>query len=199
MMPEPTVSTLRSICVFCGSRMGADPAFRKAARELGAEIARRGLRLVYGGGKVGLMGEVMSAAVEHGADVLGVIPDFLLDAEKGMVERIDTRVVTSMHDRKRIMFDESDAFLVLPGGVGTLEELVETLSWVQLGLHGKPIVLIDVNGFWRPFLDLLKHIRAQDLMAAIVAEKPLVAANAIDALDQAARYAKAAAAKPSRL
>ncbi len=159
-MAQPPVE-LKSICVFCGSSDTADPAFLGDAASLGGALAAADIRLVYGGGGVGLMGACARAAHAAGGRVLGVIPTFLMAQERtfNVVEHIE---VSTMHERKRIMFEASDAFAVLPGGVGTLEEVVEILSWRRLGLHAKPVVFHNPRGFWRPLFELLQHtIREQ--------------------------------------
>ncbi len=148
-----------SICVYCGSGFGNDPAFRIAAEMLGTAIGKAGVRLVYGGGAVGLMGVVAAAALEAGGTVLGIIPQFLVDREVMLPDVTELVVTDDMHERKRLMFEAADAFVALPGGIGTLEELVEQLTWAQLGRHSKPIVLADVGGFWTPLIDLLQHMR----------------------------------------
>lgn len=145
-----------SVCLFCGSSDSAHPRYLAAARELGQALARDGYRLVYGGGGVGLMGEAARAAHAAGGAVLGVMPAFLRDRER-LFDEVETVVVTSMHERKQLMYDQSDAFVVAPGGVGTLEEIVELLSWRRLDLHAKPIVFLDVDGFWEPFFALMRH------------------------------------------
>ncbi|MFN3522276.1 MAG: TIGR00730 family Rossman fold protein [Phenylobacterium sp.] len=147
---------LRSVCVFCGSSDAADPAFLADAAALGAALAGEGLRLVYGGGGVGLMGACARAAHEAGGQVLGVIPGFLTSRERAL-ESVQTVVVGSMHERKMMMFEEADGFVVLPGGIGTLEEVVELLSWRRLDLHAKPIVFHSPGDFWRPLFDLFQH------------------------------------------
>jgi uncharacterized protein (TIGR00730 family) len=151
---------LRSVGLFCGSAPGADPAFMRAAAQLGRIIAGEGVRLVYGGGGVGLMGAAARAAVEGGGRVLGVIPQFLCLPEV-VYEAAETEVVASMHERKARMFEASDGFAVLPGGVGTIEEIIEILSWARLGLHAKPVVFLDLKGFWRPLFDLIEHTAEQ--------------------------------------
>ena len=162
-MPHP----LRSVAVFCGSRFGADPAHTLAARELGTGLARQGLKLVYGGGGVGLMGEVASAALAAGGEVHGIIPDFLLRAERPPPSGMTAlEVVPSMHIRKTRMFELSDGFIALSGGLGTLDELVEILTWRQLGLHDKPVVLIDHDGYWQPLLSLVDHVIAKGFARA---------------------------------
>jgi uncharacterized protein (TIGR00730 family) len=148
-----------SICVYCGSGFGNDPVFQRAAEALGTAIGRAGVRLVYGGGAVGLMGVVAKAALDAGGTVLGIIPQFLVDREVMLPDVTELIVTGDMHERKRLMFEAADAFVALPGGIGTLEELVEQLTWAQLGRHAKPIVLADIGGFWRPLIDLLDHMR----------------------------------------
>jgi hypothetical protein len=148
-----------SICVYCGSGFGTDPAFKIAANELGKSMAEAGARLVYGGGNVGLMGAVAKSVKDHGGTVTGIIPQFLKSREIMFEEADENIVVDDMHTRKRLMFEKSDAFVALPGGVGTLEELVEQLTWAQLGRHTKPIVIADIKGFWRPLITLMAHMR----------------------------------------
>ena len=154
--------TLRSVCVFCASSDGVDPQFRAGAQRLGIELARAGVRLVYGGGGVGLMGVCARAAHEAGGEVLGIMPSFLRSRE-GALDVVETVVVQSMHERKAIMFEQSDAFAVLPGGIGTLEEVVELLSWRRLSLHAKPIVFLNPGGYWTPLFDLFSHTVEQGL------------------------------------
>ena len=150
---------LTSVCVYCGSGFGGDPAFTEAARTLGAALGRAGINLVYGGGNVGLMGTVAQAALDAGGHVTGIIPDFLKSRERMLDAIQETVVVSDMHTRKKLMFDRADAFVALPGGIGTLEELVEQMTWAQLGQHAKPILLLSVNGFWDPLITLLDHMR----------------------------------------
>lgn len=153
------MAPVRTVCVYCGSGFGGDPAFREAAETLGTAIAQAGMGLVYGGGDVGLMGAVARAALSAGGHVTGIIPDFL-QAREHMLDAVqETVVVPDMHTRKRLMFERSDAFVTLPGGIGTLEELVEQLTWAQLGRHRKPVVLVSVADFWAPLLDLFEHMR----------------------------------------
>ena len=153
------MAPVRTVCVYCGSGFGRDPAFREAAELLGTAIAQAGMRLVYGGGDVGLMGAVARAALEAGGHVTGIIPDFLQAREHMLADIQETVVVPDMHTRKRLMFERSDAFVTLPGGIGTLEELVEQLTWAQLGRHRKPVVLVSVAAFWAPLLALFEHMR----------------------------------------
>lgn len=149
---------VRSVCVFCGASMGANPAYREAAVALGQAIARRGLTLVYGGGAVGLMGVVADAAMAAGGEVIGIIPQSLLDAEVGHKGLTRLEVVDGMHARKARMAELSDAFIALPGGLGTLEELFEVWTWGHLGYHAKPLGLLDVNGFYDKLGGFLDHI-----------------------------------------
>lgn len=146
-----------SICVFCGSSSRVDEAYRRAAAELGTAIAKRGLRLVYGGGRIGLMGILADAVLAGGGEVFGVIPEFLRGLEVAHEGLTELRVVGSMHERKRMMFELADAFVALPGGFGTLDESIEILTWKQLGLHDKPVVVCDVADFWRPLVALVAH------------------------------------------
>jgi hypothetical protein len=154
---------LDSVCVYCASSDAADPAFVAAASQLGAAIAHAGLRLVYGGGGVGLMGACAKAAHTAGGRVLGVIPHFLTSQER-QLKTVETVVVSSMHERKMMMFEAADGFAILPGAIGTLEEVIELLSWRRLGLHAKPIVFLDLNGFWQPLFTLFDHILEQNLL-----------------------------------
>jgi uncharacterized protein (TIGR00730 family) len=147
---------LESACVFCGSSDDADPQFLAAARETGKALADAGIKLVYGGGGVGLMGAVARAAHEAGGEVLGIIPTFLVGAERAL-ETVEHIIVDNMHERKMLMFQRSDSFVVLPGGIGTLEEVVELLSWRRLDLHAKPVVFYNPRGFWEPLFSLFKH------------------------------------------
>jgi uncharacterized protein (TIGR00730 family) len=149
----------RNVCVYCGSGLGRNPAYTAAARTLGAAFADNDIGLVYGGGSLGLMGEVARSTLDHGGRVTGIIPSFLVEKE-AMMRDVDEMIVTEdMHERKRLMFERSDAFVALPGGVGTLEELVEQLTWVQLGRHTKPVIVANIDGFWTPFLALLTHMK----------------------------------------
>ncbi len=148
---------MKSLCIYCGSRIGDDPGFRAVAEEVGREAARRGVRVVYGGGKLGLMGATAGAARDAGGAVFGVIPEFLVELE-GILDGVDHKIVQTMHERKMLMFEESDAILTLPGGIGTLEELIETVSWARLSLHQKPIMVLNVDGFWSPLKALFEHL-----------------------------------------
>ena len=155
------MAELKSVCVYCGSAKGNNPAYQAAARALGAALAREKIRLVYGGGGIGMMGEVARAVESAGGKVLGIIPDFLVAREHAEQGAREILTVRDMHERKRTMFERADAFVALPGGVGTLEELVEQLAWLQLGRHKKPVLLANVLGFWNPLLALFKHLDAE--------------------------------------
>jgi uncharacterized protein (TIGR00730 family) len=152
---------IRRLCVYCGSSGAVDQQYREAASELGARLAASRIGLVYGGGRVGLMGLLADAALAAGGDVTGIIPSRLRDAELAHLGATELVVVDSMHERKRLMAEKADAFAILPGGVGTLDELFEVLSWKQLGLHDKPILLVDIAGYWAPLRALLDHIVAE--------------------------------------
>ena len=160
---------LDSVCVYCGSSNAADPEFLKAAAKLGGILAAEGVRLVYGGGGVGLMGACARAAHEAGGRVLGVIPEFLTSHERPLQE-VETIVVQSMHERKMIMYEEADAFAILPGAIGTLEEVIELLSWRRLGLHAKPIVFYNPGGFWDLLFQLFHQIIDANLLPPEFAE-----------------------------
>jgi uncharacterized protein (TIGR00730 family) len=152
------MSIIKSICVYCASGPGNNPAFMEAATRFGRILAENGIRLVYGGGAVGLMGALAESVLDHGGLVTGVIPDFLVNREH-MLARVQERIITpDMHERKRVMFERADAFVALPGGVGTLEELVEQMTWAQLGRHKKPILILNVARFWDPLCVLLDQM-----------------------------------------
>ncbi len=153
------MSTIRNICVYCGSGPGTDPAFTKAAHAFGSVLAQNDIGLVYGGGSVGLMGAVAAATMAGGGRVTGIIPEFLTSRERPYSDAQELIVTRDMHERKRIMFERSDAFVALPGGIGTLEELVEQLTWAQLGRHKKPILVANIGGFWDPLCALLDHMQ----------------------------------------
>jgi len=150
---------VRNVCVYCGSGKGNNPAYAEAARTLGGALATNGIGLVYGGGGMGLMGEVARSTLDAGGRVTGIIPEFLTEREHMLRDADELIVTANMHERKQLMFEKSDAFVALPGGIGTLEELVEQLTWSQLGQHAKPIVVANIEGFWSPFLSLLQHMR----------------------------------------
>ena len=155
----------QSVCFFCASSDGADPAYLQSASEFGAATAREGWRLVYGGGGVGLMGASARAAHEAGGRVVGIMPAFLRSRER-LFDEVETVVVTSMHERKQLMYDNSDAFVVAPGGVGTLEEVIELLSWKLQDLHAKPIIFLNIKGFWNTLILLLEHTVAEGMTPA---------------------------------
>ena len=155
------MNCINSVCVFCGSRAGADPAFGEAAEQLGRTLAERDVRLIYGGGSIGLMGIVMQAVLDNGGAVTGVIPEFLMRREVGNPALTELIVVDSMHERKRRMFELADGFAVLPGGLGTLDEAIEVITWQQLGLHGKPVAFLSVGDYWTVFEALIEHVIAQ--------------------------------------
>jgi uncharacterized protein (TIGR00730 family) len=164
---EPSAKgAIRSVCVYCGSGLGSNPAYAAAARVLGQSLAEADIGLVYGGGSLGLMGEVARATLKAGGHVTGIIPEFLSEREHMLREVNDLIVTRDMHDRKKLMFEKSDAFVALPGGIGTLEELVEQLTWSQLGRHTKPIVVANIADFWTPFLSLLSHMKQDTFIRA---------------------------------
>lgn len=154
------MQNIRSLCVYCGSSGAVETRYREAASELGARLARAGIEVVYGGGKVGLMGLLADAALAAQGKVTGIIPSHLRDAEVAHHGITELVVVDSMHERKRLMAERADAFAILPGGIGTLDEMFEIVSWKQLRLHGKPILLVDIGGYWGPLRALLDHIVA---------------------------------------
>lgn len=150
---------IATVCVYCGSGPGTNPAYLQAADTLGRDLARAGVGLVYGGGGLGLMGQTARAVLAHGGRVTGIIPQFLSEKERMLKDVQESIVTIDMHERKKLMYERSDAFVALPGGIGTLEELVEQLTWAQLGRHTKPIILANIDKFWDPFLELLAHMR----------------------------------------
>jgi len=172
------MSTIKSVCVYCGAASGDDPVYTEAAIELGRTFAQTGVRLVYGGGGVGLMGATARACAEAGGRVTGIIPDFLIGKEQAFDHAHELVVTQDMHERKRLMFERADAFVALPGGVGTLEELVEQLTWVQLNRHRKPVMLLNIAGFWDPLLALFDHMQATGFINVARPVKLLVAHHA---------------------
>ena len=171
------MNTIRSICVYCGSSPGTNAAYMEAGTTLGRAIAEAGLRLVYGGGTKGIMGAVAEGTRRAGGKVTGIIPRFLItkEATEAALKRLDDLVVTdNMHQRKHIMFEKSDAFVALPGGIGTVEEIVEIMTWGQLGHHRKPIVFGNVKGFWDPMMAMLDHMRAEGFIHTGHLVKPLL-------------------------
>jgi uncharacterized protein (TIGR00730 family) len=175
------MSTIKRICVYCGSGPGSDPAFVRAARRLGTVLAENRIGLVYGGGSVGLMGEIANAVLDHGGEVIGVIPTFLENREHAN-PRAKLIITRDMHERKQRMFDEADAFVALPGGVGTLEEVVEQMTWAQLGRHKKPILLANIKRFWDPLCALLTHMEELQFIRPGLAVSYLVAERVEDIL-----------------
>jgi uncharacterized protein (TIGR00730 family) len=160
-MPKTHALPTRRLCVYCGSSPGNNPAYLRAAHELGLAMAAAGIGLVYGGGSIGLMGQVARAVLEGGGHVTGIIPDFLVQKER-MQEGVNELIVTrSMHERKTLMFERSAGFVALPGGIGTLEELAEMATWAQLARHTKPIILCDVAGYWSHLMALIGHMKAE--------------------------------------
>jgi uncharacterized protein (TIGR00730 family) len=160
------VPALSAVCVFCGSNGGADPAYLAAAEAVGTGLAERGIRIIYGGGRVGLMGALADSARAAGGEVVGVMPQALIDREIGHTGIDDLRVVDTMHERKALMVELADAFVALPGGIGTLEELFEVYTWAQLGIHAKPLALLDVAGYYEPLAAFLDHAVAQRFLRA---------------------------------
>jgi uncharacterized protein (TIGR00730 family) len=176
------LSKITKICVYCGSGAGTDPAFVEAATAFGTAMAEAGIGLVYGGGDVGMMGAVADAVRDNGGSVTGIIPQFLLKKERAGYNGEGLIVTADMHERKRKMFEMADAFVAMPGGVGTLEELVEQLTWAQLGRHKKPILIANINGFWQPLCALLDHMTALDFIRPGMDFKLLVADTVADIL-----------------
>jgi uncharacterized protein (TIGR00730 family) len=179
---EKTVP-IRSICVYCGSQPGRDPAYIAAGRALGKSIAAHGIRLIYGGGTKGIMGAVAAGVLSNGGEVTGIIPEFLVDMEatRHSLGQLNELIVTKdMHERKHKMFERSDAFVTLPGGIGTLEEIVEIMTWGQLGRHEKPMVFANIDGFWDPMLSLVTHMREQGFIHRAHLVQPLVISDVDD-------------------
>jgi uncharacterized protein (TIGR00730 family) len=169
------MTKLKAICVYCGSGPGTNPAFVEAARRFGAILAENGIRLIYGGGSVGLMGTLADSVLDHGGSVTGIIPEFLIGRERPP-KRVQELIVTrDLHERKQLMFERADAFVALPGGIGTLEELVEQLTWAQLGRHKKPILVANIESFWDPLCALLDHMEKMQFIRAGLSINMLVA------------------------
>ena len=175
------MSTVRNICVYCGSGPGGDPAFVEAARAFGKILAQNRIGLVYGGGSIGLMGAIATAVLDHGGKVTGIIPEFLTDRERAL-DRGELIITRDLHERKQLMFERADAFVALPGGAGTLEELVEQMTWAQLGRHRKPIVLGNIKGFWEPLCTLLDHMEELQFIRRGLEVRYLVADRVEDIL-----------------
>ena len=183
---------IRSICVYCGSRPGRDSSYMAAGRELGKSIAENGLRLVYGGGTKGIMGAVASGVLSHGGQVTGIIPEFLVDMEatRHSLGQLDELIITSdMHERKHGMFERADAFVALPGGIGTLEEIVEIMTWGQLGRHEKPMVFANINGFWDPMMELIRHMTEEGFVHTAHRVQPLLIDKVADIIPAIRKHA----------
>jgi len=169
------MSKINAVCVYCGSSAGTDPAFVEAARSFGKILAAEGVRLIFGGGSIGLMGSLADAVLDHGGAVTGIIPEFLTGRERPRWLAQELIIVRDMHERKRTMFERADAFVALPGGLGTLEELVEQMTWAQLGRHKKPILIANISDYWDPLLTLVEHMRALKFLP------PALGVNFLDA------------------
>ena len=176
------MSKIKRICVYCGSGLGNSPAYTAAARQFGEILAHNGIRLIYGCGSTGLMGTIARAVHDNGGEVTGIIPEFLRAQERLFREADEVIVTADMHERKWLMFEHADAFVALPGGIGTVEELVEQLTWAQLGRHKKPILLANINGYWDPLLSLIAHMRTQEFLPAAPRVDCLVAHRVEDIL-----------------
>ena len=183
------MSTIRNVCVYCGSGPGTDPRFVKAAHALGVVLAENDVGLVYGGGSVGLMGELAAATLAEGGHVVGIIPEFLAGKERLNSKVTELIVTRDMHERKRMMFERADAFVAMPGGIGTLEELVEQLTWAQLGRHRKPILLLNTNAFWDPLIQLFDHMTTLGFIHSAELFRYLVADDVRDVLPSLRRAA----------
>ena len=173
---------IRRICVYCGSGPGSDPAFVKAATDFGRALAENDIGLVYGGGSLGLMGAVAKSVLDYGGHVTGIIPEFLKDRERAFRQAQEIVITRDMHERKQLMFERADAFVALPGGIGTLEELVEQMTWAQLGRHKKPILIANIAGFWDPLCALLDHMRESAFIRQELSVNLLVADKVADIL-----------------
>jgi uncharacterized protein (TIGR00730 family) len=183
-----TPRTFKRLCVFCGSSHGKNPTYAEAAKNLGGELARRGIELVYGGGNVGLMGVIADAVLDSGGEVIGVIPESLMAKELGHRGIQELRVVKTMHERKAMMVDLSDGFIAMPGGIGTFEEFFEIVTWAQLGFHSKPCALLNVNEFYDPLLHLLDHAIAESFVKPKQRDLVLVEADFSKLLDRMANH-----------
>jgi hypothetical protein len=176
------MSQINALCVYCGSSPGTDPAFTEAARSFGQILAENDIRLIYGGGSVGLMGTLAEAVLDHGGKVTGIIPEFMTKRERPRPVGQEFIVTRDMHERKRTMFDRADGFVALPGGIGTLEELVEQITGAQLGRHKKPILIANVKGYWDPLLTLIEHMRTVKFVPPAYEVEFLVAKRVEDIL-----------------
>jgi uncharacterized protein (TIGR00730 family) len=184
------MTVIRSICVYCGSSPGSDPAFAATARAFGKIMAENSVELVYGGGSRGLMGALAKSVHDHGGRVVGIIPEFLQARELAFAGAAELIVTDTMHTRKQQMFERADAFVALPGGIGTLEELVEQLTWSQLGRHRKPIAVANINGFWDPLCELIDHMKKLGFIHAELNFELLVASRVEDVLPLLAAAAR---------
>lgn len=193
------MSTIKNVCVYCGSGPGTNPKFVESAVAFGKALADNKIGLVYGGGSVGLMGAVAKSAIDHGGKVIGIIPEFLTKRENALKDAQELIVTHDMHERKRLMFERSDAFVALPGGIGTLEELVEQLTWAQLGRHTKPILLANIDGFWDPLMVLLDHMRTTAFIRPNLSVDILKADRAEDILPKLRMAASRTAEQPKEL
>ncbi len=189
------MSKINALCVYCGSSPGTDPAFAAAAHAFGTILAENRVRLIYGGGSVGLMGKLAHSVLDHGGEVTGVMPEFLTKRERPRPLQQELIVTPDMHSRKRVMFERADGFVALPGGIGTLEEVVEQLTWAQLGRHNKPILFANINGYWDPLLGLIEHMRTVKFLPPSLSVDFLVAARVEEILpkmrDAAGKVAEA--------
>jgi len=183
-------SKIRKICVYCGSGPGTDPAFVESARAFGAILAKNGVGLVFGGGAVGMMGAIAKSVLDHGGSVTGIIPEFLVAREHAMRGTDNLIVTRDMHERKRKMFEMADAFVAMPGGIGTLEEVVEQITWVQLGRHRKPILLANIKNFWEPLCALIDHMKSLEFIREDLSFDLLVADRVEDILPKLQRAAE---------
>jgi hypothetical protein len=193
------MSKINAVCVYCGSSAGNDPAFLRAAEALGKSLAQGGVRLVYGGGSVGMMGAVARSVLKHGGKATGIIPEFLFRREQPEAQNEELIVTRDMHERKQKMFERADAFVALPGGIGTLEELVEQLTWVQIGQHKKPLLLVNINSFWEPLRDLLDHMEKLGFIYGDVKSSLLIADRPEDVLPKLREAAHAVGEAETRM
>ena len=191
------MSKINAVCVYCGSNAGTEPIFGEAAGQFGKILAENDVRLIYGGGSVGLMGILADSVLAHGGKATGIIPEFLTERERPRRLGQELIVTRGMHERKRTMFDRADAFVAMPGGIGTLEELVEQLTWAQLGRHSKPILIANINGYWDPLLTLFAHMRERAFVPDSLSINFLVADHVEDILP-ALRQAALAPAKAEK-
>jgi uncharacterized protein (TIGR00730 family) len=188
------MSKINAVCVYCGSSPGSEPTFVEAAKKLGKILAENGVRLIYGGGSVGLMGALAESVLEHDGEVTGIIPEFLTRRERPRRLAQELIVTRDMHERKNTMFERADAFIALPGGIGTLEELVEQLTWAQLGRHKKPILIANISNYWNPLLALFDHMRTVDFLPSTMKVDFLVAKRVEDILPMLRDAARSVAA-----